>query len=186
MDIIRQRINLLKLENLREYVPLSMPMAPPGASLGSRAQTPPLRGVVALTNVNETNLKIAIAAKLMHKEVKVICRADSREVEANMDSFGTNHIVDPFDTFATHLATALQAPSLYLLYQWLTGLMHESLPEPLYPPKDGHWVLCGYGRFGKAIYERLQDEGLETVIVEAKPGLDRRSRRHRSGPGHRG
>jgi Trk K+ transport system NAD-binding subunit len=30
-------------------------------------------------------------------------------------------------------------------------------------------VLCGYGRFGKAVHERLIDEGLEVVVVEADP-----------------
>ena len=172
IDVDCERINMLQMENLRQYVPgLCADAARPLHLLEAGLEHPLCAGVVALTNVNDVNLQVAITSKLLHKEVKVICRADSREVEANMDSFGTDHIIDPFDTFATHLATALQAPSLYLLYQWLTGVLHESLPEPLYPPKDGHWVLCGYGRFGKAIHERLQEEELKTVIVEAKPGL---------------
>ncbi|MCB1926320.1 MAG: TrkA family potassium uptake protein, partial [Gammaproteobacteria bacterium] len=32
-----------------------------------------------------------------------------------------------------------------------------------------HWIVCGYGRFGKAICERLEDEGIRVVIVEAHP-----------------
>jgi Trk K+ transport system NAD-binding subunit len=170
IDIDPERINVLRLESLRQYVPglcadASVPLHLVEAGLSHML----CAGVVALTNVNETNLHIAITSKLLHKEVKVICRADSREVEANMASFGTDYIVDPFDTFATHLATALQAPCLYLLQEWLTGLAHERLREPLYPPRNGPWVLCGYGRFGKAVYERLIEEGLEVVVVEADP-----------------
>jgi Trk K+ transport system NAD-binding subunit len=126
-------------------------------------------GVVALTNSNDTNLKIAITAKLLHKDIKVICRADSHDIEANMASFGTDHIIDPFDTFALHLATALQAPCLNLLQEWLTTGAREQLNEPRYPPSKGLWIVCGYGRFGKAVYERLVKENLEVVVIEAEP-----------------
>ena len=127
--------------------------------------------MVALTDDNEVNLKIAITAKLLNPQVKVICRADSHDVEANMASFGTDHIVDPFDTFAAYLAVAFQAPCLYLLQRWLTGREGSALAEPVYPPRDGHWIVCGYGRFGKAICRRLEGEGIEVVVVEARPDL---------------
>jgi Trk K+ transport system NAD-binding subunit len=40
--------------------------------------------------------------------------------------------------------------------------------QPLVPPQ-GTWILCGYGRFGKAIRERLSHEGVTTIVVEAEP-----------------
>jgi len=170
IDIEQHRINQLQMENLRQYVPgLCADASRPLHMIEAGLKHIRCAGVVALTNVNEVNLHIAITSKLLHPGLKVICRADSGDIEANMASFGTDYIIDPFDTFAVHLATALQAPCVHLLQQWLTGLSHARLPEPLYPPKEGPWVLCGYGRFGKALYERLLDEGLETVIVEADP-----------------
>ncbi len=131
--------------------------------------TPLCAGVVALTNENDVNLKVAITSKLLHPDIKVICRADSHDVEVNMASFGTDYIIDPFDTFANHLAIALQAPSLNLLYDWLTGVRHQELRDPVCPPREGHWIICGYGRFGKAVYRRLKIEGLTPVVVEALP-----------------
>lgn len=86
-----------------------------------------------------------------------------------MASFGTDYIVDPFDTFAQHLSLALQTPCIHLLQEWITGVAHAKLPEPLFPPRKGLWVLCGYGRFGKAVYRRLQQQGLETVVIESDP-----------------
>jgi Trk K+ transport system NAD-binding subunit len=170
MDIKEDRVNLLKLENLREYVPaLCADARRPDHLLEAGLKHRLCEGVVALTNVNETNLKIAIAAKLMHREIKVICRADSHDVEANMASFGTDHIYDPFDIFALHLATAIQAPCLVLMREWLTGLSGEQLKEPIYPPAKGLWILCGYGRFGKALYEHLEEQDLEVMVVEATP-----------------
>lgn len=46
--------------------------------------------------------------------------------------------------------------------------MDSELEEPLFPPK-GRWVLCGYGRFGKAVQQFLSYEGIESTIIEADP-----------------
>ena len=171
IDIREERINLLKLENLREYVPaLYADARRPEHLLEAGLDHPLCAGVVALTNVNETNLKIAIASKLMHPEVKVICRADSHDVEANMASFGTDHIYDPFDIFALYLATAIEAPCLTLLRDWLSGLRGDPLRDPIFPPSQGLWILCGYGRFGKAVHGYLKDQDVELVVVESDPG----------------
>ena len=164
------RTSIIQLQELREFVP---------ALHGDAAVTRYLQeaglqhsccaGVVALTDDNEVNLKVAITAKLLNPQIKVISRADSHDIEANMASFGTDHIVDPFDTFAAHLAVAFQAPCLYLLQRWLTGREGAILSEPVYPPRDGHWIVCGYGRFGRAICRRLKGEGVEVVVIEARP-----------------
>ena len=170
IDIDEARTSIIQLQELREFVP---------ALHGDAAVTRYLQeaglqhsccaGVVALTDDNEVNLKVAITAKLLNPQIKVISRADSHDIEANMASFGTDHIVDPFDTFAAHLAVAFQAPCLYLLQRWLTGREGAALSEPVYPPQDGHWIVCGYGRFGKAICRRLKGEGIEVVVIEARP-----------------
>ncbi|MCP3671579.1 MAG: potassium transporter TrkA [Gammaproteobacteria bacterium] len=165
-----ERINTLRMENLRQFVPgLCGDAGNPEHMLKAGLRHPLCTGVVALSNDNELNLKVAITTKLLHKETKVICRADSHDVEANMDSFGTDHIVDPFDLFSLYLATAFQAPCLYLIQEWLSGHPRQQLDEPVYPPKGGCWIVCGYGRFGKAVFKRLQDEGIEAVVIEMQP-----------------
>jgi len=170
IDVNAERVNMLQLQNLRQYVPaLHGDAARPVHLLEAGLEHKKCQGVVALTNVNEVNLKIAITAKLLHPEIKVICRADSHDVEANMASFGTDYIIDPYEAFARHLATALQNPALYLLHDWLTGVRHQKLGEPVYPPQEGGWIVCGFGRFGSAIYHRLVDEKIEPVVIEAHP-----------------
>lgn len=170
IDIKEERINLLQLENHRQYVPaLCADARIPQFLIEAGLKHDLCAGVVALTDSNVTNLKIAIISKLLHPNLKVICRADSHDVEANMLSFGTDNIIDPFDTFALHLATALHSPSINLLQEWLTKGTKELLNEPLFPPKKGLWLVCGYGRFGKAIYEQLVHEGLDVVVIEAEP-----------------
>ncbi|MCB1724402.1 MAG: potassium channel protein [Chromatiaceae bacterium] len=170
IDIDESRTSVIQLQDLRQFVPALHGDAAVTRHLEEAGlQHPSCVGVVALTDDNLVNLKIAITAKLLNPKLKVICRSDSHDVEKNMASFGTDYIVDPFDTFASHLTLAFQAPCLYLLQRWLTGREGSTLSEPLYPPTDGHWIVCGYGRFGKAICRRLQSEGIRVVVVEAKP-----------------
>ncbi|MES9830890.1 MAG: NAD-binding protein [Candidatus Thiodiazotropha sp. LLP2] len=170
IDVLQERVNLLKLENLREYVPgLSADARLPAHLMEAGLLHPLCMGVVALTNSNETNLKIAITSKLLHPDIDVICRADSHDIEKNMASFGTDYIIDPFDAFALYLATAVQAPCLSLLQDWLSLGKRDMLSEPVHPPRKGLWVICGYGRFGKAVYDKLVKEEFEVVVIEAEP-----------------
>lgn len=170
VDRDEAKTNLIKLQNLRDYVPaLHGNARRPRYLLEAGLQHPHCAGVVALTHDNEANLKIAITAKLLNPGITVICRADSHDIEANMASFGTDHIIDPFDAFARYLATALQTPGLYLLQRWLTARPGSPLGDPIYPPTSGHWIVCGYGRFGKAIHNRLMKEEMSIAVVEATP-----------------
>lgn len=165
-----QVINFLKLENLRQFVPgLHGDAARPVHLIEAGLEHPLCKGVIAVTDDNYVNLKIAVTSKLLSPKLKVICRADSHEVEDNMSSFGTDYIIDPFDTFAIHLATAIQSPALNLLNMWLTGIRYQALDHPIYPPQQGRWIICGYGRFGKTVYQQLKDNGINPMIIESSP-----------------
>ncbi|MFO7543307.1 MAG: NAD-binding protein [Thiobacillus sp.] len=127
-------------------------------------------GVIALTNDDQANLAVAVTSKLLRPKLPVLCRADSIETSDNMASFGTDEIVNAFETFGEHLAMALHSPGQHLLYEWLNEIPGTPLSEPLRPP-HGKWLVCGYGRFGKAVVRNLRQEGIELVIVEAEPIL---------------
>ncbi|MFB9887683.1 potassium channel family protein [Balneatrix alpica] len=122
-------------------------------------------GVLALTDDDEINLAIAIASKLLAPEVVVISRAESRSISDNLASFGTEHIVDPFESFAEYLAMALQAPYKHLVYDWLVNPRHRSALA-MTRPTQGTWVICGYGRFGQALHRHLQAMDVDMVVVD--------------------
>jgi Trk K+ transport system NAD-binding subunit len=126
------------------------------------------RGLVALTNDEAANLAAAVTVKLLRAELPVLARCESQSVAANMASFGTDHIVNPFEVFARELALAIHAPSQYLLRDWLTAVPGSPLAEPLEPPR-GLWIVCGYGRFGRAVAEALEREGNRIRIIEPDP-----------------
>jgi hypothetical protein len=60
-------------------------------------------GVIAITNDDHANLTIAITSKLLRPELPVMARAETRRVEDNMASFGTDITVDPYTIFADRL-----------------------------------------------------------------------------------
>lgn len=169
VDSNPERINALELADLDTYVPGLCADASVSLTLKEAGLVHKMcAGVVALTDDDQVNLKIAITTKLLHPGIHVICRAETHDAGINMASFGTDRIINPYDTFASRLALALHSPGTHLLYEWLTGVPETPLPVPLYPP-HGTWVLCGYGRFGKAVKSNLDREGVDTVIVEADP-----------------
>lgn len=127
-------------------------------------------GVVTLTNNDDVNLAVAVAVKLIKPNLRVIARAERSDIAANMASFKTDHIINPYELFGDQLAMRVHALGTYILHQWLTGVPGDTLPPPEKPPR-GNWLVCGYGRFGKSVVENLQREHLTTTIIEAMPDL---------------
>jgi Trk K+ transport system NAD-binding subunit len=82
-----------------------------------------------------------------------------------MASFGVRHVINPFEKFADYLRLAMREPSCYRLLDWLLALPGTRLRTERAPPR-GDWVICGHGRFGKAVAERLSAEGAVLRIVD--------------------
>ena len=125
-------------------------------------------GIVAVTENDHTNLKVAVASKLLNETVPVICRSEIQDEADNMASFGTNVIINPFLTFANRLNLMAHKPSLHQIQNWFINqynaqhLTARSLPK-------GLWIICGYGRLGKSIQTNLARDGIEMVIVDPDP-----------------
>jgi len=169
VDSDSERIETLETAGLPLYVPaLTADSSDPDILVRAGLKLRNCIGVVAVTNNDKTNLTIAITGKLLTPKLRVYCRAESHDIAANMLSFGTDYTLNPFDSFAEKFATAIHSPSMYLLYDWFTSGRDAPLTEPLSPP-HGEWILCGYGRFGKALKRYLDSEGLKTTIIEADP-----------------
>lgn len=126
---------------------------------------PKCRGILAITNDEQANLAIAIAVRLLNPDIPVIARAEQGSIAANMASFGTDFIINPYERFADRLALAVSSPERFRLLELLTSLPESPIPETLRPPR-GHWILCGYGRFGHAVAERLRGTGITLTIID--------------------
>ncbi len=171
VDISEDNINSLEMADYGVKVPgISADMTRPQTLIDAGLKHPQCQGIVALTSDDQVNLKIALTGYLLNPPLPIIVRAEHENVARNIASFGENRIIDPFYTFAQKLALAFHSPGMYLLHDWMTGVPYEELHEPLFPPK-GKWILCSYGRFGRAVYEELLNEGIIPVIIEANNEL---------------
>ncbi len=136
---------------------------------------PRCRGVIAITNEDHANLTIAITSKLLRPGLPVMARSETQLATANMASFGTDYIVDPYEIFSSRFYLALSSPIKYLVQDWLISVPGSKLRAPLHPPA-GHWILCGLGRFGTRIAAKLDEAALPYTVIDVHPdriaGLD--------------
>ncbi|HJV73549.1 MAG TPA: NAD-binding protein [Noviherbaspirillum sp.] len=160
------RVQELDLEDFKTDIPtLTADARLPANLLMAGLRHPKCRGVLAMTSDEECNLAVAISSRLLNPDVPVLARARSPLVAANMASFGTDHIINAFDRFAEYLALAVASPECFRLIEILTGLPGTPLPETHRPPR-GRWIVCGYGRFGRAIIRHLGPTGIEMTVVD--------------------
>lgn len=166
IDIEQERIDRLEMDDLSLRVPglcadASLPEALDDAGL----QHSTCVGVLALTNNDNVNLSISIASKLLAPERLVISRTESEVNARNLGSFGTDHIIEPFRSYAEYLSLAAHSPYMHLVYDWLVNPYHRPLSSA-YKKTSGRWIICGFGRFGKALYEEFLEQDVELVLLD--------------------
>lgn len=166
IDVDPARIDDLELQDLRSDAPgIAADARQPDNLLLGGLMSRHCVGVIALTSDDEANLAVAAATRLLHRDAPILCRVTRPEIAANMKSFGIRHIINPFETFGEYLALAIRSPGSYQLMEWLTATPGSKLEAQREPPR-GHWILCGYGRFGQAIVDDLQGEGIDLAVIE--------------------
>lgn len=169
VDVDQQRIDKLELAGL----PLPVPALCADASLPdvldhAGLQHPCCAGVLALTNSDNVNLSISIASKLLVPKRMMVSRSENDITTANLASFGTDLIVDPFRAYAEYVALAAHSPHRHLVFDWLMNPEHRSLAS-VYRHAEGRWIICGYGRFGRNIAKELKRAGTPVTVIDPSP-----------------
>ena len=169
-----ERIRTVMLRDYRsEVFGLCADARVPEHLIEAGLQKPNCRAVVALTQDEEVNLKIAVIARLLNPEVYVVTQSTSETHEETLSTLGANvHIIDPFQIFATYLGAIIGNPELHTLNQWLAGTEGAELKTDVRPPR-GKWILCGFGRMGRWLHQSLEAQGIETAVIEPNPDPER-------------
>lgn len=169
LEISPERVNELEMTDYQFYVPhLCADAKLSEVLLYAGIKNPMCMGVAALTDDDHANLAISVAIKLIKPELPVLARVENDVVAANMASFGTDRIINPYKIFGEHLAMRLNALGTYLLHEWLTRAPGDAIAPPAAIPK-GKWIACGFGRFGKSVVRSLQNGAMDVTIIEADP-----------------
>lgn len=160
------RIDALELEDFRSDAPVICADArSPQVLIEAGLTHRNCVAVLALTDDDRANVAIAASARLLAPRLPVLARAHTPAAAENLRSFGVEHVIEPFSTFADHLALAMRAPGCYRLHRWLTAPPDTELDVEHEPPR-GLWVVCGYGRFGRRIAESLAGQQVELRVVD--------------------
>jgi len=136
--------------------------------------SPDCLGLIALAGTDDVNQAIAIGARFLNPAIQVVVRAKSHVATVNLGAFGGVQVVNPFETFAFNVGVSLRNPKILQIEEWLTAELGSPCPAPVQPPR-GKWVLVGYGRFGQAIGEALDREGVEWTALD--PGVQQNTDR---------
>jgi Trk K+ transport system NAD-binding subunit len=173
LDSSSERIDGLDLESYRGDVPgLAADARDPGHLGVAGLDHPMCEAVVALTDDDETNLAVVMAAVLLRPDIPVIARATTRTMVERMMAFGSPSVVNPFDVFGDHVRLALRAPASYQLLNWLESGPGAPLPPRGSPPRSGRWVVCGYGRLGRELTADLRAQGIDVTVIDPTPHDD--------------
>jgi voltage-gated potassium channel len=169
IDIDQSRIDSVELEEwaLPAYSLCADAGLPENLDIAG-LRKPNCMGVLALTDRDSVNLAISIASKLVLPNRVVISRSENQVTTANLASFGTDLIIDPFKKFADYLGLAVRYPHQHLVIDWLLNPQHRPLSS-IYKHAKGRWVLCGFGRFGHALAEAMVGEGTSVTVIEPDP-----------------
>jgi voltage-gated potassium channel len=169
LELSPERVNELELTNYQFYIPhLCADAKLSEVLLYAGIKNPMCRGVAALTDDDHANLAISVAVKLIKPGLPVLARVQNDVIAANMASFGTDRIINPYHIFGEHLAMRLNALGTYLLHEWLTRAPGDAIETPAAIPQ-GHWIACGFGRFGKSVVNSLQNGAMHVTVIEADP-----------------
>ena len=167
IDVNEERIKALQLRNYKVAIPgLCGDASVPKHLIEAGLRRPNCKAVIAITNNEESNLKISALARLLNPDVGVISMSKVEVFEETLATLGGEvHIVDPFKTFARVLAASMHNPGFYSFNNWLVRDRGASLDRYTMPP-IGTWIVCGYGRMGHEVNRVLSKYGIKTAVID--------------------
>jgi Trk K+ transport system NAD-binding subunit len=125
-------------------------------------------GLVALTGGDESNQAIVIDARVLAPKLPLLARVKSQGARETLETIGDVIIVNPYETLAFNLQLALALADVLRLEDWLSGVPGEKPPPRIEAPR-GHWVIAGYGRFGRAVASAFDAAGLDYKAIDINP-----------------
>ncbi len=167
IDKEQEKIEEIELENfIPEVYALKADVNSPDTLRLAGIKKRNCKGVVALFDNDFKNTKIALLAKLLNDRINVIVKSTTKEQSEHLKNLQIKTVIDPFSIISSRFYLALTSPSLWILEMMFFG--HElKLDKFEYMPK-GKYVICGYGRMGKAIAQALTRAKLEYTYIDLK------------------
>jgi len=122
------------------------------------------KAIVSLFDDDALNLKITLIVKTLNKHVKIAVKSTTSNQTENLVDLDADIIVNPFSIISSEINIALTAPNIFKLEKWLYNIDDLSASLRIFP--KGLYIICGYGRMGQKIFEKLDKNNIEVKFLE--------------------
>ena len=167
IDLNEEKINHFLLESLSRDAPV---MVGDGLLTDTLKDAGILqencKAIVSIFGNEEKNLRISILTRFLNPNVLVIAKSTNTEISISILDTDIAKVLNPFEIFAKRLDIAFKSPHVLVLENWIYGNSDLS-DEALFLP-DGKYIVCGYGRFGKALQDKFEKNGIDYVFIDEK------------------
>jgi Trk K+ transport system NAD-binding subunit len=167
VDINEEMINNFLLESLIRDVPV---MVGDGLLTDTLVDAGILqtncKAIISLFENEEKNLRISVLTRFLNPKVQVIAKSTHNEISTSIMDTDIAMLVNPFEIFAKRLDIALHSPHILVLENWIYG-NSDLCDNALFLP-NGKYVVCGYGRFGKALQKQFEKNDIAYVFIDEK------------------
>jgi Trk K+ transport system NAD-binding subunit len=165
IDSSEEKINLFLLEDFAQSIPVMVADALLSETLKDAGiEMKNCQAVVSHFFKEDKNLRIAVFTRFLNPNVRVVTKATNRDILTSLVDTDIAKVENPFEIFAKRLDIALTAPHIMILENWIYK-NHDLTHEATFLPQ-GRYIICGYGRMGKAIKEKLDIHGIDYVIID--------------------
>ena len=123
--------------------------------------------IVALLDDEALNLKITLITKTLNKNAKLAVKSTTTNQTENLVDLDADIIVNPFSIISSEINVALTAPNIFKLEKWLYKVDDLGASLRIFP--KGLYIICGYGRMGQKIFEKLDKNNIEVKFIEIDP-----------------
>jgi len=165
VDSSEEKINLFLLEDFAQSIPIMVADALLSETLKDAGiEMKNCQAVVSHFFKEDKNLRIAVFTRFLNPNVRVVTKATNRDFLTSLVDTDIAKVENPFEIFAKRLDIALTAPHIMILENWIYK-NHDLTHEATFLPQ-GRYIICGYGRMGKAIKEKLDIHGIDYVIID--------------------
>ena len=127
-------------------------------------KSPYCRAIISLFENDALNLRIALTAKVLNPNITMAIKSTTKNHTENLQDLGVQTIENPFEIIANHIHMSINTPNTLRLVRWVYGLCN--LYDPLMSLPRGKYIVCGYGRMGKSIYEVLKQNDFDIGFAD--------------------
>ena len=161
----KSKINNLNLENFTPTVPVLHSETYSVKVLEAAGlKKKNCKAIVSLLEEDDLNLKITLITKALNPNVKVAVKSTTSNHTENLKDLDAEVIVNPFSIISSEISLALWSANLFKIEKWLYGIDNLNATLPVFP--KGLYIICGYGRMGKRVFEKLNEHDIEVKLIE--------------------